>query len=140
MTRSNMTTLQRLLAKVEKQSNGCWLWTGYKQPKGYGTFKRNGTMQLAHRAAYELLRGEIPAGLQLDHLCRNRSCVNPDHLEPVTNRENCARSPIHKMNRTQCPQGHAYTPENTYINPANHGRVCRTCQCVKKRLNHILTA
>lgn len=81
-------------AKVDKDGpGGCWLWTGYTSPRGYGDTGRYGLSRtrLAHRIAYELTLGRIPEGMQLDHLCRVRRCVNPEHLEPVTPRENIAR-------------------------------------------------
>jgi hypothetical protein len=83
---------ERLLSKVEVADSGCWEWTAAKDPTGYGRFSVARSMDYAHRAAYKLLVGPIPAGLDLDHLCRNRGCVNPDHLEPVTRRENLLRS------------------------------------------------
>ncbi len=81
---------QRFFSFVRK-TRGCWHWTGYKNAAGYGQFKQKGKMKPAHRVSYEILRKKIPRGLVIDHLCRNTSCVNPDHLEPVTNRENTAR-------------------------------------------------
>lgn len=82
---------ERFWSKVEK-SSGCWAWTGHKNRNGYGwTLGPKGKGESAHRIAYELLVGPIPEGLQIDHLCRNRACVNPDHLEPVTQRVNWQR-------------------------------------------------
>lgn len=76
--------------------DGCWEWTGTKNQFGYGRLCRDGRRVVAHRWLYERLRGAVPAGLQMDHLCRNRSCVNPDHLEPVTQRENLRRGDMAK--------------------------------------------
>jgi hypothetical protein len=104
--------------------SGCWLWTAKLSPDGYGQIRERGKHKQAHRVAYELHRGEIPAGLQIDHLCRVRHCVNPDHLEPVTQLENARRG--HYRMRTHCPQGHAYDETNTYIRP-NGRRTCRAC-------------
>lgn len=82
-----------------RAENGCWVWNGAKSPLGYGRVSRDGRWQEAHRVVYEDLRGPIPKGLSLDHLCRNPSCVNPDHLEPVTHRENLRRGKQAKLSR-----------------------------------------
>jgi hypothetical protein len=84
--------MERFLAKVKKDSSGCWLWTGGRKPTGYGNFKAHSKSTVnAHRWSYEQHVGPIPDGLVLDHLCRVRHCVNPAHLEPVTTRVNLAR-------------------------------------------------
>lgn len=80
----------RFWQKVCK-TDSCWLWTGASIPNGYGTIGVNQKTQMVHRVAYELTKGKIPGRLYLDHLCRNKLCVNPDHLEPVTNAENVRR-------------------------------------------------
>lgn len=122
--------LERLWQYVDKQPNGCWLWTGYLDGKGYGFLRltRSRKTVRAHRLAYEALVGPIPEGMELDHLCRIIRCVNPDHLEPVTHAENVRRGRGGEHNRlkTHCAQGHEFTPENTYIR-SNGGRFCRTC-------------
>ena len=112
-------------AKVNK-SEGCWEWTGARQPAGYGTVRVLNRTCLAHRVAYESLVGPIPDGLHLDHLCRNPSCVNPAHLEPVTNRENITRG-LCAVRGTHCKRGHEFTPENTYNVPKTGQRQCREC-------------
>lgn len=120
---------ERFWAKVEKLpcEPGCWLWTACLDGAGYGRFgrkKRNGPSVLAHRVAYEALRGEIPDGLQIDHLCRVRCCVNPWHLEPVTIRENQLRGTgVSAKNaaKTHCLRGHLLPPRARSI------RVCRAC-------------
>jgi len=95
--------------------SGCWLWEGNCNPKGYGRFMSGRKTFMAHRFVYELLKGTIPEGLQLDHLCRVHCCVNPAHLEPVTGRINTLRGiEFAAVNaaKTSCPQGHPYTPDN----------------------------
>lgn len=95
---------------------------------GYARLCWNAKKVYAHRIAYQLLVGPIPEGMQLDHLCRNRRCVNPDHLEPVTHAENVRRglSGAYLRARTHCPKGHPYDQANTYV--SNSGsRNCRAC-------------
>ena len=109
----------------------CWYWTGAIGPGGYGRFTvAQGLVAIAHRFAYELLMGPIPAGLTLDHLCREKSCINPRHLEPVTADENIKRSSecVATINsrKTHCPRGHEYTPENTRISRGK--RYCEACR------------
>lgn len=121
--------LDRFAAKVDV-TDDCWLWTAAKYPNGYGVFSvAAGQNRLAHRVAYELLVGPIPDGMQLDHLCRTRHCVNPAHLEPVTGIENRRRGAgfggaLHEP-VTHCPQGHAYE-EHGRRNTAGFW-VCKPC-------------
>lgn len=125
---------QRLLKKVLKQPSGCWEWQGTKSGNGYGRLFYRGRYHTAHRVSYQLYIGPIPEGLVIDHLCRNRGCVNPEHLEPVTFGENIRRSPIHNMrSKTHCPEGHEYTKKNTFIRRSG-SRECRTCKKVKDRI------
>lgn len=124
------TVLERFEEKVIKDPNsGCWLWTGAIQSKGYGMLWLGGDdFMTAHRFSYEHFVGAIPVNLQLDHHCRTRSCVNPNHLEPVTLLENLIRG---VKARTHCPHGHEFTLENTYARIDKRGRntrQCRTCR------------
>lgn len=127
----------RFMAKVEKMKSGCWEWTAYRDDDGYGKFKvRAGFQQAAHRTSYELFVGPIPDGLQLDHLCRNPGCVNPEHLEPVTCEENIHRGDAgqHNAAKTHCPQGHPYDEKNTRYGVQRRGRAIRQCRaCDRER-------
>lgn len=118
--------LKRFLAKVDK-TDDCWLWTG-SIAGGYGKMWFHGMPRLAHRIAYRYWVGPLPDGLQLDHLCRVRHCVNPAHLEPVTAAENVRRGTVgwNHRDKTHCPKGHPYDDENTYH--GTNGRACRECQ------------
>lgn len=107
------------------QDGDCWVWP-HTDPAGYGRmFQADGVNWLPHRWAYTFMRGDIPDGLELDHLCRNRACTNPDHLEPVTRVENAMRGP---GAITECKNGHPYTTANTYIRPDRGTRGCRICR------------
>lgn len=122
---------KRFHAKVAVDENGCWRWQGtIFQKTGYGSFWFEGKSTLVHRWAYRRFVGEIPFGLQIDHLCRVRDCCNPDHLEAVTPRENNRRStsPTAKnAAKTHCVNGHEFTPENTYVTKKGQ-RYCITCR------------
>lgn len=139
MKRATRPPAERFWVKVEKTET-CWVWTGAKSNTGYGSFflrKVNGVTRNthAHRWAYQALVGPIPDGMQIDHLCRNRACVRPDHLEAVTPRVNMLRgiAPAAVVQRTnRCLRDHEYTPENTYWRPdGTNKRQCR--QCIKIR-------
>lgn len=122
----------RFWAKVDK-TDTCWLWTRTLERGGYARFRLNGKMKSAHRLSYNDAIGPIPEGLQLDHLCRVRHCVNPDHLEPVTARENTLRGegPA-SMNarRTLCVNGHPFT--GLTVRPEGNERWCHACRLESK--------
>lgn len=114
---------------MPEPNSGCFLWLG-TLVNGYGRMMVGGTHYLAHRMAYELKHGPIPDDLVIDHLCRVRCCVNPDHLEPVSNFENIARGfgiGVKNAEKMSCKHGHPYTPENTYWRPNGKGRDCKQC-------------
>ena len=125
-SRGKPTARERLLAKVDTTGT-CWLWTGFIADNGYGGFSIGYSRVSAHRASYELFVGPIPEGLVIDHLCRVRHCVNPDHLEAVTQSVNVSRGSNFNRDKTHCPQGHEYTPENVIRKTVDGGRSCRTC-------------
>jgi len=125
---------ERFWAKVSFTPEGCWLWLGSKA-KGYGKLRFNTRMVSAPRFAYELTYGPIPTGLELDHLCRNRACVNPAHLEAVPHRTNALRGGgvgALGARKTYCQKGHRFDIFNTYISKSGK-RQCRTCHAAQQR-------
>lgn len=127
--------MNRFWSKVDR-TDTCWLWTASTDRSGYGQFRVAGKTVLAHRFAYEAEAGPIPDGLQLDHLCRVRHCVNPAHLEAVTPAVNNLRAPgcISNINRlkTECPAGHPLSGTNLYVFPDGR-RTCRICKHPERR-------
>jgi hypothetical protein len=125
--------------QVPERVDGCWMWTGTLTEDGYGwgAFMRSltpGGSALAHRAVFELYAGPIPPDLVLDHLCRVPRCVNPEHLEPVTNLENSRRG-LHGVLRTHCAMGHELSTPNLYVRPGSSRRECRECKRTNSRLS-----
>lgn len=119
---------------VPVTETGCWLWLGNADKAGYGRFDLKCRTVLSHRAAYEHARGPIPPGLDADHKCRVRSCVNPDHIEPVTERENNRRRAAAK---THCKSGHLLSGENVRID-SSRGVVARVCRaCAARRMDEL---
>jgi hypothetical protein len=120
--------IARFWSKVAIDPSGCLMWTTGRNIDGYGKFHWDGKDIPAHRFVYEALVGPIPDGLVIDHLCRVRHCVRPDHLEAVTPRVNTLRGENHvadQVTRTHCPQGHPYDAANTRIKSGK--RECRIC-------------
>lgn len=137
----NTTHWSRFWKKVKVTPEGCWLWTAGKYSNGYGLFTVSGKPPrknaLAHRYAYEHLVGPVPEGMDLDHTCRVRHCVNPAHLEPVTRSENLRRSPLmgrFQSQKTHCPQGHPLSGDNLYEHAGK--RQCRQCRLEQKQRKH----
>lgn len=131
---------ERFLTLVITAPSDCWLWQGRLDVNGYGRFRADKRDWMAHRFSYEVNRGAVPTDRVLDHLCRVRNCVNPDHLEIVTQKENLRRGGTGwaggepGAQATHCIHGHAYTPENTYVFPnRQNARSCRICSNRRQR-------
>jgi len=124
-----MDLLLRFHNKVKLNDNGCHIWTGYTDDDGYGKFGIKNKIISSHRFSYNLYKGQIPNNMEIHHICNNTSCVNPNHLEVVTHKENLilGNSPSSiNRDKTHCPKGHKYTKENTYF--SNKRRYCRKCR------------
>lgn len=125
--------IERLLAKVEPDGNGCWIFTGGKSAAGYGVIGLGGRddgTNYTHRVTYEHFVGPIPTGHQVDHLCRVRACCNPAHLEAVPQAENNRRALALRPAKTHCKHDHEFTPDNTGRN-AKGNRYCLSCARVR---------
>lgn len=138
MADTTLSIDRRFWSKVQTVGE-CWLWTGATMPNGYGRFGIAGNKgALAHRWSYEHMVAEIPPGLVMDHLCRNRACVNPDHLEPVTQAVNVRRGRAPEVlsamrsGATHCVRGHEFTSENTRVDKRGR-RSCKACSRVADR-------
>lgn len=137
MPRWNKTLFDRFGEKIERNESGCWLWMAGVH-LGYALFSFGGKTIFGHRFAYEAFRCEIPKGLQIDHLCRNRRCVNPFHMQAVTQRENILRGiglPAENAKKTHCLRGHPFNESNTFLKRSRGRvqRICRTCNIIKLR-------
>lgn len=126
----------KIISKILENENGCWLWQGAVFNKPYGQYgqirlltKAGSKVSRAHRVSYEHFVDKIPKGLELDHLCHETLCVNPDHLEAVTHTENMKRRK--DSNLPNCKHGHTYTSETTYINTRGR-RECRICRKISR--------
>ncbi len=135
--RNKKQLLQKLKSKIVVDANGCWIWQGKPGRAGYGGIEVDHKPYRSHRLMYMLVRGAIPMGLELDHLCRVKMCCNPDHLEAVTHFENCRRgiSGDRQRAKTHCPEGHPYDEENTYVR-ADGERNCRACARDRARMKY----
>ena len=130
-----MDLLDAHAEKIVVVPNGCYVWVGCRHGNGYGQVRVHGAgMCYTHRVAYEYAHGRIPKGLVIDHLCRDRACCNPDHLEVVTHGENIRRGDagIYNKRKTHCPKGHPLSGANLYVDPKGR-RYCRSCARARDR-------
>ncbi|KKL53690.1 hypothetical protein LCGC14_2272920 [marine sediment metagenome] len=129
------TVAERLQAGSRIDALGCTVWRRYRTPSGYGLIAVGRKSRRAHKVAYELAKGPVPEGLELDHLCRNRACIDPEHLEAVTHRVNVLRgvSPSAvSARKTECIRGHEFTEANT-LWTSDGRRDCRACHNARSR-------
>ncbi len=120
------------LARVVVEDNGCWGLTRHRRHT-YASLTWDGVSDKAHRVSFKLYKGEIPTDKVVGHECNNKWCVNPAHLEAVTQLENLAHDPNWNGHKTECKRGHPFTPENTYWQPNQNKRACKTCRQAHQR-------
>lgn len=125
---------ERFEGKISSEDE-CWVWQGAKSDTGYGSLGVEGKTCHAHRIAYEFWVGPIPPRKTIDHLCRNRACVRPEHLEAVSPKENSAKGLLGVLKK-ECAQGHPWTPEHIYDRPGSNKRMCGTCNRERSRARH----
>lgn len=133
------TPIERLKTKIIIDNNGCWNFTGCLNKKEYGRFFLYNKVRLSHTASYILFKGEIIKGNTIDHLCRNRKCVNPDHLESVKHKINLLRGnsiTTLQSKQTHCKNGHLFNEKNTIIQHEGKGRRCRICDLKWRKNNY----
>lgn len=136
--RKKQNLTKRLKSKIHINDNGCWCWTGAVFSKVNGKYaqirmtsnEKKSCLRYAHRVSYEHFVGPVPEGKELDHLCRNTLCINPQHLEPVTHKENMLRRV--DINKKYCKHGHKMEDDNVYLNPKG-ARECRTCRKISQK-------
>lgn len=133
---------EKILKRIKRNKNGCWIWMRHRK-NGYGSFNWRGRTIRVHRLAYEAFKGEIQEGLELDHLCKERACVNPWHLEPVNSRTNVLRGEgqgAMSFKKKQCLNGHEFKGKNFYVfrKGSDVRRICRICQRDRKRSERLL--
>jgi len=121
---------ERFLSNISTNNGGCWVWNGFINNYGYGEFGISGKRYRAHRVSFSLFSGELVNGMVIDHICKNKACVNPDHLRQVTQKFNCldnsSSPPAINSVKTHCKYGHELTDDNVYKHSS--GRYCLTCR------------
>lgn len=127
----NQTAIEYLESRSICRPDGCIVWIAGKTNKGYGLGNKDGIKTTAHRLSYLINVGEVPNGMEIDHLCKNTLCINPKHLEAVTRKVNIGRGS--KAQQTHCVNGHKFTSSNTYFKKSNGCRVCRQCAAIRAR-------
>jgi len=130
-----LLAMTRIMPRVVRDENDCWVWSGAKSSAGYGNIRVNKVWRHTHQFSFEFHKGPVPVGMEIDHLCRNRACCNPSHLEAVTRAENLRRARLHRVPSTHCARGHEMTEENTMREGPNGARRCRICRLAQKNRN-----